>query len=196
MKDTVGTSLGGRIGYFLALSLLFAPFVMLGSSYRSLPLQTPILRAFNMHWVLIAPKSPFIVFRVPLMNLIDGTMVALLLSYAPAFSNLQRRASYSKVFATLLLTIGLKSLFEALEFTLMGVGGGFPRVQHWLAVGTFLCVAGGLALTVWHCRQVPLPWPELKMRRTHKLALAGLFCLHLLIVAESSSLSHRVASVL
>ena len=136
-----------------------------------------------MYSALIAPKSPFIVFRVPLVNLIHGTMAALMLSYVPAFSNLERRASYSTMFSTLLFTIGLKSLIEALEFMVMGMDGGFPKVQHWLGLGTFLCVAAGLGLAFWHGRRVHLPWPELQVRRTHKLALAVLLCLYLLIMA-------------
>jgi hypothetical protein len=93
-----------------------APFALLGVSYAAAPSELPVLRAWIGHTILMASKSPFMVFPVPAMNLIHGLMATVMLARAPAFDNIERRTSYSNMFLTLLFTIALKSDFEGLGF--------------------------------------------------------------------------------
>ncbi len=179
----------------MSFLLLLIPFALLGAAYRTLPLQigsTAHIRhassANRSEIAIHCLSSPAHEPDSRLHSCADAVI-------CPAFSNLERRASYSRMFATLLFAIGLKSLFEALEFTVMGEDGTFTRVQYWLGLCTFLCVLGGLGPALWHGRQVHLPWTELRLRRMQKFALAGLFGLYLLIVTESLSLSYRVTTV-
>ena len=169
----------------LVLMLLFAiPFLLIAAAYDKLPAQIPVLRLSIGHVAFVAQKSPFVVFRVPLMNLIHGTMAAMMLSYAPAFTNTERRIGYSNIFSTLLYAIGLKSMFEGLELASPAVRVS-AALEHWLVLPTFACVVGGLAFALWRGRTTPLPWPELRLKNGQKLALAGLFGLYLVIVVVS-----------
>ena len=129
-----------------------APFVLLAVSYSAAPQELPVLRAGIGHTVLLAPKSLFMVFRVPVMNLIHGLMAAVMLSHASTFANTDfpntvRRTSYWNMFATLLLTIPLKADFEGLEFY-ASVSPALHPYERWLGPGTLLCVVVGLGLTI------------------------------------------------
>lgn len=95
-----------------------APFVLLGVSYGAAPPELPVLRSWIAHTMLSAPKSLFMVFRVPVINLIHGLMAAVMLSYTSAFEKIGRRILYSNLFSMLLFTIALKSDFEAMELSL------------------------------------------------------------------------------
>jgi hypothetical protein len=174
--------------------LLVAPFVLIAASYRALPSEISVIRLFLGHAVLVGSKSPFLIFRVPLMNLIHGLMAALMLAYAPKFQDSTRRLGYRNVFATLLLTIGFKSTFEALEISAVAFPRTAPSLEHWLALGAFASVIAGLSMAAWQSRKAPLPWPELQMRLRDKILLLALFGLYLFIVAVSVSISHRVAT--
>ncbi len=177
----------------LLLWVMFcAPFVLLSVSYRALPPELPVLRLWIGHLTLWASKSIFMVFRVPLMNLIHGLMTAVMLSQAPAFNNRERRISYSNLFLTLLFTIALKSDFEALECSVSAAPALFGPYARWLGFGTFTSVVAGVALSLWRGRKAPLPWPELQLVMRDKFILIGLFSLYVAIVAASLFSSHRV----
>jgi hypothetical protein len=181
----------GRWERFVLVSLFTIPFLLIAAAYDKLPSEVPVLRVVIGHAVLFAQKSPFIIFRVPVMNLIHGTMAAMMLSYAPVFVNAERRIGYTDIFSTLLYTIGLKSTFEGLEFIAQGLGV-CAALRYWLAFFILLCVVGGLVVALWRSRKVPLPWPELRLQSGQIFALAGLFTLYLIIVAISLLSSHRI----
>jgi hypothetical protein len=167
-----------------------APFVLLGVSYAAAPSELPVLRVWIGHTALLASKSPFMVFRVPAMNLIHGLMAAVMLARAAAFDNIERRTSYSNMFLTLLFTIALKSDFEGLEFCATA-SPGFQSYERWIGFGTLVCVVVGLGFTIIRGRKVPLPWPELQLAIRDKIVLSGLFAMYVAIVVASVSGAHR-----
>lgn len=180
---------------YLIGALYVAPFVLIAASYSALPSSITVLRSSIENAVLVGSKSPFMVFRVPVMNSIHGLMAALMLSYAPAFSDARRRLGYYGIFATFLAAIGFKSTFEALEITAVAFPRAFASAEPLLGYCAFASVVAGICLAFWQSRKVPLPWPELLMSRRDKLLLCGLFGLYLVIVAVSLSVSHRLPRV-
>jgi hypothetical protein len=179
-----------RKGTIVAAVLMFSvPFLLLASVYDALPAELSVLRN-PVSGAAIAPKSAFMVFRVPLMNLTHGLMAAVMLSHANDFQNAERRAAFAAVFTTLLFAIALKSNFEALE--LSGLARLIGPLAGALTVGTVLSVTGGLGLALARSRRVPLPWPELRMPTLDKVTLAGLFVGYLAIVTASMLISRRV----
>ena len=160
-------------------AMLIAPFVFLAGAYGVLPQELPVLRLPFVR--LAAAKSAFIVFRVPLMNLIHVLMAAVMLSRARDFPDVERRRAYRALFATLILAIGLKSNFEALEF------GGV----RWAVVGTMGSVIAGVPLALVRGRGARMPWTELRLRGRHKIALVGLLAAYLAMVTASFWFAHR-----
>jgi hypothetical protein len=174
----------------LTVCLMFcASFVLVGASYRSLPPEIPVLRLVIAHSVIWARKSPFMVFRVPAMNLIHGAMAAVMFLRAPAFPNMERRTAYSNLFLTLMFTIACKSDFEALEF-FVSSSPALLLYAGWAALGALISVVVGLSVSLIRGRRVPLPWPELRLALRDKIILCGLFALYLAIVIWSLSQGH------
>lgn len=160
-------------------AMLIAPFVFLIGIYGALPRELPVLRLPFVR--LAAGKSAFTVFRVPLMNLIHALMAAVMLSRAGDFADAERRRAYRALFATLILAIGLKSDFEALEF-----GGA-----RWAVVGTMGSVIAGVMLALVRGRGARMPWTELRLPGRHKIALVGLLAAYLVMVTASFWFAHR-----
>jgi hypothetical protein len=128
----------------------------------------PALRnpfAGSLATVTVAPKSLFIVFRVPLMNLVLGLAAAVMLSQSPDFADPVRRSSYSRAFASLLFAAALKSDFEALEIGLLAHRPQWDLLGPWFTAGT-----------------AP---PELHLNLRSKAVLAALsvFCAAMLIAS-------------
>ena len=163
------------------------PFVVLAAGYGALPPEVPVLGLA--HTVLSAPKSMFMVFRVPLMSLIHGLMAGLMLFHAPDFENPERRKSYSNIFFTLLCTVALKSNFEALWLS----ASAAPMYSRWLGACTLTSVVAGLGLALWHGRRISLPWRELRFSTRDKFTLAALFAVYVAIVVFSVVGAHRQA---
>ncbi len=175
----------------LFLCVMFClPFVLVGVSYGALPSKLPVIRLFLGHVVLWAPKSLFMVFRVPLMNLIHGLMALVMLSREKDFGSRERRTSYSYIFSTLLFTIGLKSNLEALAFVAVADPALLPDAR-WIGPGTLMTVVIGLALAATRGRRVPLPWPELRLTKRDKVVLSGLFAGYITILIASLLGSYR-----
>ena len=172
-----------------SVAMLGAPFLLLAACYYGLPVEFSVLRNPVAGPLLVAPKSLFTVFRVPLMNLTHGLMAAVMLSRAEDFEDARRRASYSGVFLTLLFAVAVKSDFEALEMG--GLAWPFGAIAPWLTRGTVISVVGGFSLAFIQARGVPLPWQELHLSRLQKITLAGLFAAYLAMVTASLLVSHR-----
>ncbi len=179
----------------LILWMMFcAPFVMVGVSYRALPAELPVLHLFIGRTVISAPKSAFMVFRVPAMNLIHGVMAAIMLAHRSDFENATRRVSYSNMFLTLLFTIALKSDLEGMSFLAPTIPAISP-FAHWSGLTTLICVLLGLGLALIGGTKVKLPWAELRLALRDKIALCGLFGTYLAIVIASIAGGHRVPIV-
>ena len=173
------------------LCLMFgAPFVLLALGYGAAPPELPIVRVWIGHTTLWAAKSLFMVFRVPVMNLISGLVLAVMLHRGRDFKNIERRNSYSNMFSTLLFTSALKSDFEGMEFFAPTSSVLLPYAR-WIGFGTLLCVVVGLGLAIVRGRKVPLPWPELELTMRDKVALSALCAAYLAIVVASLAGGHR-----
>ena len=174
-----------------SILMFCAPFVLLAASYAALPSELPILRVPLGNALTFAPKSVFTVFRVPLMNLAHGLIAAVMLSRVGDFENAERRASYSRIFKTLLFTVALKSDFEAMELSVLAAPATLGSYGRWLAAGTVLSVVAGLSLALVRSRGVPIPWTELRLAIRDKMALGGLLIAYVGMVVASSLASHR-----
>jgi hypothetical protein len=169
-------------------------FPVMATGYEAAPVQLPVLRVGIGHTALRATKSLFMVFRVPLMNLLHGLMAAIMLSHRSNFGDEVRRNSYSRLFLTLLLTVGLKSNLEAMEFVSAILPALHPY-ESWLGYGTLTCVLAGLAWAMVGGRRIRLPWPELRLTIRDKVALVGLFGGYVAIVIGSLSRGHRLTGI-
>ena len=184
-----------RLALIALLCLMFCvPFVLMATGYEAAPVQLPVLRVGIGHTTLWATKSLFMVFRVPLMNLLHGLMSAVMLSRASDFRDEIRRDSYSKIFLTLLITVALKSNLEAMEFVSV-LSPALHPYEAWLGYATLTCVLTGLALAAIGGRGVKLPWPELRLTIRDKVLLVGLFGGYLAIVIGSLGQAHPLAGV-
>ena len=106
------------------------------------------------------------------MNLTHGLMaIVMLLAATGDFADVKRRASYSGIFMTLLFTIALKSDLEALAMS--ALVWSLRPFNPWFTGGTALVVVGGLGLAFVHARDVPIPWPELRLSNLEKIMLTG-----------------------
>jgi hypothetical protein len=140
---------------------------------------------------MIAPKSVFTVFRVPLMNLAHGLMAGVMLSRAADFENFARRAAYSSIFTTLIFAVASKSDFEALEISLLARHPYWDFLGGWFTAGTVLSVVVGVGLALIRGRRATIPWSELRLTVREKITLASLFLLYVAMVLASSLVSHR-----
>ncbi len=164
------------------------PFLLLAACYAALPIEMPVLLNPIAGAIILAPKSVFTVFRVPLMNLTHGLMAIVMLSRSGDFEDAKRRASYSGIFSTLLFTIALKSDFEALAIS--GLAWSYGPVMPWLTGGTVVSVIVGLALSFVYARDVPIPWRELRLSNLEKIVLATLFATYLAVVGATLIVLH------
>jgi hypothetical protein len=165
------------------------PFLLVAACYAALPVEVPVLLNPIAGTVMLAPKSLFTVFRVPFMNLTHGLMATVMLSRAGDFEDVKRRASYSRIFLTLLFTIALKSDLEALAIA--GLAWSFGPVAPWLTGLTLLSVIGGLGLAFVHARGVRIPWHELRLSRLAQIMLAALFATYLAMVGATLIVMRR-----
>ena len=175
---------------FACVLMFSVSFLLLANVYDALPSELPVLRIPFVSVVPAAPKSALMVFRVPLMNLSHGLMAAVMLSHATDFVDEGRKASYSALFSTLLFAIALKSDFEALE--IWGLAVPLGSYVHWFTAGTALSVVGGLALAFFRCRNVRVPWTELRLSVRDKLVLVALLVEYLATVSASLLISHQI----
>jgi len=132
-----------------------------------LPAELPVFRNPFNGAVMVAPKSALMAFRVPLMNLTNGLIAAVMLARTADFEDARRRSSYFAFFSTLLFAVALRSNFEALEISRLALALG--PVGRWATAGTVVSVPGGLVLAFVRGRGAPIPWPELRMpaRKSH-----------------------------
>jgi hypothetical protein len=143
----------------------------------------------NCRWQGILIVADHTVFRVPLMNLTHGLMAIVMLSRTGDFADVKRMASYSGIFVTLLFTIALKSDLEALGMS--SLAWSFGPFNPWFTGGTVLVVVGGLGLALVHARDVPIPWPELRLSNLEKIMLTALFSTYLAAVGTTLIVVHR-----
>jgi uncharacterized membrane protein len=185
MAATVTLARGRYIkkAYLVAgVLLLGASFLLIAVAYPQLPNKMAVFR--GPFGVMIARKSFFTAFRVPVMNSLHAMIAWFMWSRAEDFENCERRNAFASIFAALLLAIALKSAFEALEISADAFSFS-ASVRALLTTGTLLSVAGGLASALFRFRRVRLPWSELRLSFATKAALLSLFVVYLGCVAAS-----------
>jgi hypothetical protein len=166
-----------------------ATFILVAARYAALPHELTLMRLPAAGAELVAPKSLFTAFRVPLMNLTHGLMAAVMLSCQPSFTDARRRRAYAGVFWTLLFTVTLKSGLEALGLSVLPWTLG--RAGAWLTGATLATVVVGVGVAFLFAQGVRLPWPELDLGRWRAIVLIVLFAMYLGMVAVSFLISHR-----
>lgn len=175
----------------IVCALMFAvSFLLIAINYDALPAQLPVLRNPVAGIVATAPKSAFTAYRVSLMNLSHGLIVAVMLSRSADFTEAGPRAAYVAFFSTLLVAVGLKSDFEALEFIAM-VSSRLGQFRGWLTALTALSVVGGLALAFFRARKHRIPWAALQLTMRDKAILTALLTSYVAMVAASLLVSNR-----
>lgn len=90
--------------------ILLIPFAVLALFYASLPNETLITRSFFGNEAVVASKSLFTVFRVPLIEILCAMAIEVM---RRKFANVN--ADYYSMWSILLYTVALKSLFQAFE---------------------------------------------------------------------------------
>ena len=90
--------------------ILLIPFAVLAWFYTSLPNEVLITRSFFGNEAVVAPKSLFTVFRVPLIEIVCAVAIEVM---RRKFANVN--ADYYSMWNILLYTVALKSLFQAFE---------------------------------------------------------------------------------
>ena len=93
-------------------AIILLPFLILGISYNSLPADVLIFRGLDSTTADYAPKSLFTVFRVPLIEVVCGLAVEIMRRRA---AKIPDHKSYYLMWTVLLYTVGVKTLFQALE---------------------------------------------------------------------------------
>lgn len=96
-----------RIIPWLILAISFA---LLALFYNSLPREILIARSFFGNESVVAQKTLFIVFRVPLIETVCAAAIELMRRRFAAVN-----AKFSAMWEILLYTVALKSLFQSLE---------------------------------------------------------------------------------
>jgi len=172
----------------LSVLAFIAAFGLLALCYATLPAEIAVLRnPVSGKVSSMAPKSPFLVFRIPAINLIHSLMALVMLLRSSQFQNPQRRVGYAGLFAGLLLTASFKALAEAIEIVAPS-----PFASWMLRLVTGAVVVLGITISFVRAQAARLPWPELRLRPFDIAALAGLCALYLWIVYASTQVAHRV----
>ena len=93
-------------------TIILLPFLILGLSYSSLPIEIMIYRGLDAASAEYAPKSLFTVFRVPLIEVVCGLAVEIMRRRA---ANIEAQKSYYLMWTLLLYTVAFKTLLQAFE---------------------------------------------------------------------------------
>lgn len=160
-----------RIIPWLILSI---PFVILSFCYNSLPNEILIAQSFFSDESIMAPKSLFSVFRVPLIELVCGAIVEIM-RWRGADSKNEKAVNYYSMWSILLYTVSLKSLFQALEIISLG---NTARLFYYLTLGI---VIGGIILAFFKIRKVFSDFSrnDWKLSLTEKIMLVILLAAYL-----------------
>lgn len=92
--------------------IVLLPFLLLAFSYGSLSSQILIARNIDGSGAVYAPRSAFVVFRVPLMELVCALAIEIM---RRPFARDAVHRNYYLMWTALLYTVGFKSLFQSLE---------------------------------------------------------------------------------
>lgn len=94
--------------------ILLFPFLILAFSYNSIPNEILIWRGFIGSDSIVAPKTLFTVFRVPLIEVVCALAIETM-RHRFADSNSPTHADYYTMWSILLYTVAFKSLSQTFE---------------------------------------------------------------------------------
>ena len=97
--------------------IILAPFLILICAYGMVPDDVLISKSFFGDETVVAPKSLFTVFRVPLIEVVCAAVIEVM-RRLPAKEKSTFPDDYFLFWTILLYTVGLKSVFQALELVM------------------------------------------------------------------------------
>ena len=156
----------------------YAPWMILAVSFAvpavffaSLPDEAVIARSFFGSSEILAPRSLFTVFRVPLIKLVCTLAILVMLNRKVSPT---AQKSYRSMWLILLFTVSLKSLFQSLEMVSSSADAAFFYITIGVIIVGIISAAipGRLAFTV-------LNRNDWKLSSSQKAALGGLLALYL-----------------
>lgn len=158
----------------LPWTILSLSFVIPAFYYDAIPDEVLIVRNFDGSNPTFAPKSPFTVFRVPLIELVCASAIELMRRRF-ADSNSETNQNYYSMWSILLYTVAFKSLFQTFEIV---SSKQFTNIFFYL---TFGVVIAGITLAFLKGRKVFSAFnrEDWSYGLAEKLALAILFAVYL-----------------
>lgn len=149
------------LAWAVGAMLLATPFFLLAVGYEALPPSVPLLRGWGGEARLAGAKTPFTVFRVPVIGALTAVAAALMARRPP--SDLRSPGAVGRFWLALFLTACVKSGCEGIELAAGVVGDG---ARTWAGRGTIGALVVGLTVAA---AQLPAAWPDLGRRAYWRL---------------------------
>jgi hypothetical protein len=159
--------------------ILIVPFIVPAFYYDVINDQILVMRSFIGNQAIVAPKSLFTVFRVPLIEIVCGAAVEIMKS---RYSRSEANADSFSMWDILLYTVAFKSLFQVFEFISSTVYYS-PDYADVFFYATLFTVIGGICLAIIKGRNILLNFKRgewkfsLREKVTFGILLAAYFVL-------------------
>ena len=141
----------------MAWLLLLLPMALIDVEYALLPARLPLLRDWSGVPQLMAAKSSFTAFRIPLMGMLLAAMVTLMWVHAWRDPQPRRRALTTRFWFILLYVAALKGMFEGLQFVADVAGAQYAQFARWCWLATVVVVVIGVVFALFFARQIFAP---------------------------------------
>jgi hypothetical protein len=128
--------------------ILLIPFIILAYFYNSLADEILIARSFLGNEAILAPKSFFTVFRVPLIEIVCAVTIEIMRQKFAAGEDAGKYTNGYIFWSILLYTVSFKSLLQALEII---SPGNIANLFYFLTLGI---VISGIILALFKIREV------------------------------------------
>lgn len=155
--------------------ILCIPFILLTYFYDSIASEVLIARNFDGSNAVLAHKSLFTVFRVPLIEVVCAAAIEVILL---RFSKYE--SDYYQVCITLLYSVAFKSLFQEFEFISSSVYSAPDYASIFFYI-TIVVVSCGIILTIIKGRNIFTNFRsnDFKLNRIEKIVLVSLFVIYI-----------------
>jgi hypothetical protein len=148
----------------VAAVLLACPFLLIAACYSTLPSELPLVRRWDGTPQLLAAKSPLVAFRVPVINALTAAAAWVMARHAAQNGDTNGAMAARNLWLTLLVTAGVKSLFEGIE---LAAGMVPDPYRVWAGRAAFAAVAVGICVALTCLRRA---WPTLRWRLYWRLS--------------------------
>ncbi len=155
--------------------ILCIPFVVLAYFYNSIANEVLIARSFDGSNTVLAPKSLFTVFRVPLIEVVCAAAIEIMLL---RFS--KSKSDYYSMWIILLYTIAFKSVFQEFEFISSSVYS-VPDYASIFFYATIVIIVCGIILAIIKGRNVFTNFSssDWKINHFEKIILTSLLVIYI-----------------